>query len=188
MKKLNKTAFAAIIIVTVLAAAFGTGLGLILHDNKEYRELYENELIKINLNGEELGIFTFGQLAELCGGINEFNAVYKPSRKEPIERKYEGLELKGVLAALGIDIAELKSVSFRASDGYPKVFPLSDIQKDNEVFIAVKYGGREFIRGIKPSGSTYPDEDGGPFVVIKASDVFSNDRVRGLVEINVTLL
>ena len=187
MKKLSKTTLTAIIIVIVLAAAFGGGLYFLLRDNEPYRDLFENNQLKINVNGEEIRIYTVDELTGLAG-IKEFSAVYKPSSKDPISRVYEGLELKAVLTAVGINISEVKSVSFRGYDGFTKgLFPLSDLYKDNEIFVAVKYGGKDFIRGIKPSGSTYPEEDGGPFVVIKASDVFSNDRVRGLAEINVTV-
>ena len=187
MKKLSKTMLAAIIIVIVTAAAFGVGLYLLLRDNEPYRDLFENSQLKIKVNGEELGIYTAEELAELSG-IKEFSAVYKPSGKDPILRGYEGFELKSVLAAAGIDISQIKSVSFRGLDGFTKgLFPLSDLHKDKEIFIAVKYAGKNFIRGVKPSCSAYPEEDGGPFVVIKASDAFSNNRIRGLAEINVTV-
>ena len=184
MKRISKTSLAAIIILVVLAAAFGVGLWLILKDNKQYRVLYEDSRVKININSAELGAYTAAELTKMAG-MKEFNAKYKPSGKSPIARTYHGFELKAVFQAAGIDIAEIKSVSFRAFDGYAKgLFP-SDLYKDNEIFIAIKYDGKEFIRGVNSSGAHYPEEDGGPFVIIKASSEFSYDRIRGLVEINV---
>ena len=187
MKKLSKTALAAIIIIVFLTAAFGVGLYFILRENGPYRDLFENNQIVIKVDGKEIGTYSVDELTELAG-MKEFNAVYKPSRKDPISRVYSGFELKAVLEAAGVNMLEIKGVTFRGYDGFSKgLFPLSDLYKDNEIFVAVKYEGKDFIRAIKPSGSTYPEEDGGPFVVIKASDAFSNERMRGLVEINVKL-
>ena len=183
---MKKTSIIAIVIVVILAAAFGAGLWLLLEDNEQYQDLFENAEIKIKVNGEEVGVYDLEQLTELVP-LTEFSAVYKPSGKLPIERIYEGFELKSVLGAVDIDVSAIKSVSFRASDGKIVSYTGTDIRKDKEVFIAIKYAGKEFISGIKGSGEFYPEEDGGPFVVIKASAGFSQDRVRCLVEVSVQL-
>ena len=177
---MNKTSLIAIIVVVILAAAFGAGLWMLLKDNEQY----EIGKIRITVNGEEIGVY--GDLAELAD-ITSFNAVYKPNNKQPVARTYEGFELKAVLEAVGIDVSAIKSVAFRASDGQSKLYAGADIRKEKEVFVAVKYDGKAFIAGINKKVPSYPEEDGGPFVVIRASDAVSQNRLRCLVEINVVL-
>ncbi|MCL2675820.1 MAG: hypothetical protein FWE84_04445 [Firmicutes bacterium] len=185
MKKLSKTAIIAITIVMLTAAAFGAGLWLLLKENDPYRVLFEKNQIRFAVGGEEIGVHSLDEFFEKVE-LKRFNAIYKPSRKEPIHREYEGFELKDVLAAMGADVSRVTAVTLRAYDGMTTgVFPLSNLYKEGELFIAVKYGGKAFVRGIKPSGSTYPEEDGGTYVFIKASDEFSQGRLKSVVEIRV---
>jgi hypothetical protein len=182
-KKLNKTALIAIVLVVVFAVGFGVGLHFLLQQNKGLRHLYENEQIRIKILGEELGTFTFAELEELVP-LEEFTAVFKPSGRPAIERTYLGIEVRKLLIALNVDFSQFAGISFMPADGRQSVFSREQIMKENDVFIAVQYGDKVFQRGISLS-STYPEEDGGPFVVIIASDPFSMNRVRALVEIDI---
>jgi hypothetical protein len=181
--KVNKTTIIALVLIVVLAIGFGVGLYFLLDQNKDLRHLYENEEIRINIFGQELGVFTFAQLEALAPAEN-FNAVFKPSGRPAIERVYLGIELRKLLAALGVDLNEISGVGFISSDGYQNIYPRDWVLQESEVFITVVYENKVFQKGISVL-SSYPEEDGGPFVVIKASDLFSNNRVRLLVEINV---
>ncbi|MEG1663425.1 MAG: hypothetical protein RR338_05505, partial [Clostridia bacterium] len=62
---------------------------------------------------------------------------------------------------------------------------IQDVTKSGNVFIAYKVGGKEFNKGIVGNGNTLPEEDGGPYVVIRTSDSFSNNRVKLLVSVTV---
>jgi hypothetical protein len=185
MKK-NKITIIAISIIFVLGGIFGVALWYFLDDNEEQRELFRNEQIRIVVDGEIFGDFTFDELLEKGVQMGQFSAIFKPNQRQPIERQYEGIEVRDIFSALGIDLEAKSSIVFRASDGFrSSAYTISEVLTPNTVFIAVKYDGEEFIRGITAGFSPYPNEDGGPFVVIRRGDSTSQFRIRILTEISV---
>lgn len=183
-KRLSKQGVAAIVIVSVLAIAFSVFLPLYIKNNKANKELYEKQQIKITAYGEEIGVFTLNELLEL-GGVDEveFSATYDTSNSEPVQKTYTGVELKTVLAALNIDLTYAHNVTFKASDGANKLYSPADVTADNNVFIAYKVNGNIFNKGIRSAAFKDKAEDGGPFVVIRVSDVFSQNRCKLLTEV-----
>lgn len=105
-------------ILSFLIILFGVLLVLQLKENKKNKELYETSKIKIIITGEEHE-YTFEELSSLSQPV-EFNAVYKPSNKNPITKTYTGIELRLVLEALGCDMDSIGQVVFTAQDGYKK--------------------------------------------------------------------
>ncbi len=184
MRKLKLTTLITIIISIILIILFSIFLALFLNYNKENRENYLHEKIKIVHKGQTLGEYTFAELEELSAS-KKFDAIYKPSGKPPKQRKYNGIELKELFVALNIDLDGAQSVLFIASDGLQKVYTVADIQADKNVFIANKVENKPFNKGILADAYFKPQEDGGPFVVIKAKDEFSQNRVKLLVSIEV---
>lgn len=184
MKKIKKNTLIAIITITILTAAFIAALIVFLDYNKENRQIYEEQKISVSVNGQEKGVFTFEELERLCAAEN-FKAVYKPSDMPPLEKVYTGIEVKGLLIALGVDLSAVSGVVFKASDGLQKVYAISDIMADKNVFIANKVNGKPFNKGVKIDAYKLDAEDGGPYVVIKASDLVSQNRVKLLTAIEV---
>jgi hypothetical protein len=179
LKRLNKTSLAAIIVFCVLAASFAVFLPIYLKYNESNRALYEDQKIRFVAYGEELGSFTIGELAALADvQEKDFVNIYDTSNSDPVEKTYTGLELKAVLHALGVDLNNARTVILQASDGAEKVYSPEDVRRDDNVFIAYKVNGKPFTKGIDGLGHTRETEDGGPFVVIKVSDVFSSSRCK----------
>lgn len=177
----NKNALIALIIVVVLVILFGVVLFFFLRENKGNREQYEKREIAITIEGQKTS-YTFEDLSNLSAPV-EFDAVYKPSNKQPIDKSYTGIELRDLLEKLGVDIEAIKQVTFVAKDGFEKVYRAEDVRKEGNVYIANKVNGKPFNEGIDPLAYNKEQEDGGPFVVIKAEDKFSQNRVKMLVEI-----
>jgi|BioPla2DNA2_1021312.scaffolds.fasta_scaffold02049_5 hypothetical protein len=186
-KKLAPSAIAGIVIVCALVVAFSIFLPFYLKSNEPNRELYKNEQIKITANGEEIGVYKIDDLLALEGVEEvEFNAIYDTSSSEPVEKTYTGIELKKVLSALGVDLSVARTIVFKASDGANKAYAAEDIVNPNNVFIAYKVNGRAFNEGIKAAAFNDEAEDGGPFVVIKVSDTYSQNRCKLLTEVSVS--
>ncbi|MCL2630032.1 MAG: hypothetical protein FWD49_00745 [Firmicutes bacterium] len=181
-KPISKNAIIAIVLIFVLAVAFGVGLYLILDFNKEFKELYESEKIRI-ISKDFVKDFSFDELKELATP-KTFTATYKPNQRLPITREYTGFCLLDIFSALDIELSKSKGVSFMPSDGRETVYNINDILTPNNVFIAFKWDGKAFPKG-NAGISPYPDENGGPFVVIRAKDLVSTNRVKWLVQIEV---
>lgn len=184
VKKLSKPVIIAIIILSVIVVSFAVFLPLYLKNNQEARVLYENSEISIKAYGEEIGVYKIGELLAL-EGVDEidFVAIYDTSTSDPEEKTYTGIELKVLLSALGISLENARTITLKASDGVNKLYRQQDVVKSNNVYIAFKVEGQYFNTGIDPLASTKIEEDGGPFVVIKVSDAFSQSRCKMLVEI-----
>lgn len=185
-KNLSKQAIMAIAIVGALVVAFAVFLPLYLKNNEENRELYKEQKIKITAFGEELGSFTIEELLALEGvAEEEFTAIYDTSVSDPVEKAYSGIEVKKILLALGVELYDIEIATFKGSDGLTKIYEGRDIRKDGEIFIAYKVNGQPFTEGIDRKGYTRDTEDGGPFVSIKASDAYSQNRCKLLTEVNI---
>lgn len=184
MNKIKTSTLIALIIICLLVIIFSILLVLYLKDNAQVREYYTEEKITIINKGNILASYTFDELVELTD-IKTFTAVYKPSGKLPIEREYSGIELKELLKVLNIDYENSQGVVFKASDGMQKIYSISDVMQENNVFIANKVEGQPFNKGIVTNAYSTATEDGGPFVVIKANDNVSQNRVKMLVSIEV---
>jgi hypothetical protein len=183
-KKLKKTTKIALIIVIIITVAFGVLLGIYLNQNKENIEIYEEEKIRILENDILLGEYSFSELTAYSEEV-DFDAIYKPSGKVALEKTYSGIYLKDLFVNLDIDLTDKTAVYFTASDGLQKVYAIADILEEGNVYIADKVEGEYFNDGIDALAYSKPQEDGGPYVVIKAKDEVSQDRVKLLVEINI---
>lgn len=180
--KLSKKTIIAVSVVAALAVLFAILLPLYLKENKENRDLHEVDKIRVTAGGALIGEYTLEQITALVSPV-EFQAVFKPSGRSPIERTYEGVFLKDFLEALDIDLSDYSSVEFKASDGHVNLYPVADVLEDGNVYIAYKVNGKPFIKGIDPLIDKDTGEDGGTFVVIKAFDSVSQNRVKLLTEI-----
>lgn len=186
IKKLSKPALIAIIVLCVLAAAFAVFLPLYLKQNEDNRELYKEEKIRFVAFGKDLGSYTIEELIALEGvEEKDFVDVYDTSSSEAVEKTYTGLELKKILSALGVNLYDARTVTFKASDGAVKLYTPQDVLTADNVFIAYKVNGKPFTSGIDGLGHSRETEDGGPYVVIRVSDTFSTNRCKLLTEVEI---
>lgn len=181
----NKTFWIVTAIVVVLAVVFGIMLGVMLKSNEGNKLNYDNQIITIKVKGEKIGDYSFEQLTELSAAVT-FDAIYKPSSNPtPVTRSYSGIYLKDLLEKLDIDLTDKTSVKFTGGDGMQKSYTIADVLEENNVYITSHVNGKPFNKGIQTLANTMPEEDGGPFVVIKAKEQFSNNRVKLLASIEV---
>ena len=180
--KLSKNAKISIIIIAVLVVIFSISLTLFLLSNRENRNLYLQEKIKITAFGEKLGEYTLGELLEVSPA-QEFEAVYKPNNMKPVKKTYTGIYLKDLVVGLDVDINRINHIKFAAGDGLQKIYGIQDVLEESNVYIAYLVNGKPFNTGILSFAYNKPEEDGGPFVVIRAKDKVSQNRVKLLVEI-----
>ncbi|MFW5780481.1 MAG: hypothetical protein ACOCWI_03405 [Bacillota bacterium] len=181
---MSKNTKIAIVIVAGLIVLFGVILTVLLLNNREDRALYTDEKIRIRTSQEVLGEYNLDELLQMSPET-EFDAIYKPNNMPPIEKTYTGIYLLDLLDSLNIDIESVQSIKFKAMDGYEMIYSIEDILIEDNVYIAYLSEGQPFAEGIE--SNPYPDEDGGPFVVIRAKDQTSQYRVKLLVEITVEL-
>ncbi len=183
MKKLaiKKSTLAALIVVLLVAAAFGTTLGIVLKNNAQNRQNYEQAKIRICKDGVLIGEYTYDELAELTSPVI-FQANFKPKGEDALQKSYSGILLRDLLLALGVDIESYQEVQLMAADGYPGVYTIQQVMEEDNVYIANMVEGELFPSGIDASGKI---DDGGPYVAIRAKDAFSQFRVKMLVEINI---
>lgn len=181
--KLKKSTLIAVIIIVLLAVAFSVMLPLYLNSKKDLEQSYLEEKIIIQNGEETVGEYTIYELIDLCSET-EFQAVYKPSGMTAETNSYKGVLIKDILTALNINLAGKTGLRCTAFDGVQKVYSISDVIDEDNLYIAYKVNGKLFKTGI--NAITYKDsEDGGPYVIIKAKDSVSQNRLRMLVKIEV---
>lgn len=179
--KLKQSNLIAIIIIVVITIAFVVMVPLYIKHNEGNKGLYEEKKIRIII-GDDVTEYSFDELIEYSPSV-EFTAVYKPNNMLPIQRTYSGIYLYDLLIALDVNLNDYTGAVFKASDGFQKAYTINEIMQADNVYIAYLVNGKEFNRGIDTLAYTKPEEDGGPFVVIKALDSTSQNRVKMLVEI-----
>lgn len=172
----------AIIIIAVLIVVFIIALVVFINSNQENVDLYNSEKIKITYGEELLGEYTLQELLDISSGV-EFEAIYKPSGKQPIEREYTGIYIKDLFEKIDINLEEIQRVKFRAMDGYMQIYNVNTILEEDNVYIAYLVNGEPFNTGINSLAYYEPQEDGGPFVIIRAQDDTSQYRVKLVTEI-----
>lgn len=166
LTKQNKVGIVAIVVVLVLVVSFAIFLPFYLKENEESRKNYADRKIEITAFGEVIGTFTLEQLLALDGVEEvEFESMFDPSGNIPVKKTYTGIELKKVCQALGIVLGDARSVTLVSSDG-ERIYQVSSVLKNNNVFIAYKVNGKPFHEGIDGSGYKRDTEEGGPYVVI----------------------
>src|SRR5690554_2058041 len=148
--KLTRNTKIAIIIIIILIIIFAISLTFFLLSNKENRDLYLEQKIRITAFEQTLGEYELEKILELSPQT-EFQATYKPNNMKPIERTYTGVYLKDLITALNVDIESVNYIKFSASDGMQKVYSVDDIKEANNVYIAYLVNGKPFNKGILSS-------------------------------------
>ena len=104
-------------------------------------------------------------------------ANYKKTDKAPVIKQYTGVSLKSLLDSFDIDYLIAKSVSFTAADGYASAISIDDALNEDNCFIVIEEEGEPL--GTKESGGK------GPFMMILATDQFSQRWCKFLLEVEI---
>jgi hypothetical protein len=124
------------------------------------------------VNGETKTLMNMEELKAL--GIENFDNYHRNSRGKNELVNYGGVELKTVLSHFNIPLDNIKSFTLYASDGFAKIYSIEDVTIENNVYITVYAKGEPLITGITGGN----EEDGGPYVIIKCNDYYSENRVK----------
>jgi hypothetical protein len=171
MKKRN-----IIIIITVIAVlvvAVGVLAFLNAGNAEEKKMLEEEAIILIKSADQQLGEVDMGLIGKI--GMEDFSANLDTSDSEPEEHLYSGVLLNDVLSALDIDISDYSTVVAKAVDGYNVAFDASEIQEDDNIYLATMRDGKPL--GTKSSGGS------GPYQIIVRDDAFSQRWCKFVIEL-----
>ncbi len=104
-----------------------------------------------------------------------FSAVLRSSGEKPVETEYKGIELKTLLASLGISAKDTDRITFNASDGYRVILDMDEVLEHNNVYLVFERDG-EVLKSKKKGGS-------GPYQLVIRTDPFSQRWVKNVDEI-----
>lgn len=165
--KNKKVMLIALIIIIVLIGLFVT---MIIINNLTKEEIPENSfMIK---KGDTETIVSLHDLYTLS--IENFTNRHNNSRGLNELKNYSGFELKDVLTHYGFSLEGVTTLTLTASDGYNRIYTIEEVLMENNVYITTECEGDALIKGITGGNA----DDGGPFLMIKRSDEFSNNRVK----------
>ncbi len=164
--KNKKIMAAALIILFALTALFA--VMLILTRKTTENIPHGSFLIKSRADDVTVSMAEFEQFE-----LKEFTDRHRNSRGTDILQNYGGVELITLLNYYNIPLDGAKSLTLYASDGFSRVYSLDEVIRDGNVYITTKCEGEPLIEGI--TGSI---NDGGPYLVIKRSDMYSENRVK----------
>ncbi len=165
-------------ILVVLSVAFGVGLHFFLDSNKENRQLFLDQKIKFVSNGVEVAVLGVDQMKDLGLEVCQFEANLDTSDMiSPDVNIYKGFRLVDIIEKLELDIVGKSGVKFSCRDG-DRMRNLGTMLS-RDIYIAFESNG-EPIEADNPGG-----EDGGRFVLIPATESFSQNRVKWIVGIEI---
>lgn len=171
MKKRN------IIIIVIVAAVLIITVGVFAFLNagniKEKKMLEEEAVILVKSACEELGKINMEIFESI--GQKDFSANLDTSDSEAEEHTYTGVLLNDALKKIGIDIGKYSTLVAKAIDGYTVVFEASEVNAEDNIYIATKQDGKDI--GTKSSGGR------GPYQIIVRKDTFSQRWCKFLVEL-----
>jgi hypothetical protein len=104
-----------------------------------------------------------------------FPAVLRSSGEKPVETEYKGIEMKILLASLGISSKDTDRITFNATDGYRVILDMDEVLEPNNVYLVFERDG-ELLKSKKKGGS-------GPYQLVIRTDSFSQRWVKNVDEI-----
>lgn len=104
-----------------------------------------------------------------------FPAVIRSSGKKPVEAEYKGIELSTLFSSLDIDLADVKRITFNATDGYRIILDIEEVLEPSNVYLTFEMNG-EIMKSKKQGGN-------GPFQLVIRRDPFSQRWIKHVEEI-----
>ena len=162
-----------VVIITALLAAAVAALALLNRDSVAAIKEAQREGTFSLRAGDQIVAVTMDDIMALSPFDIEAN--YKTSGNAAETRRYQGVSLKSVVNALGVDVSGCQTASFTAADGYISALALDEAMDDGNCYIAVAMGNEPL--GTKEGGGT------GPYMMILAHDPFSQRWCKFLLEV-----
>jgi len=103
------------------------------------RALAENRQFQVRLAGETVATVGLQDLLDLQP--QEFTTTLATSISAPREVVFQGVELRLLLAALEIDIAEARYFVFSGLDGYDSPLTRAEVEKEQSIYICLSMDG-----------------------------------------------
>lgn len=169
MMKRAKILIILILFLTIL-------LSVTIKINKNHIEKQKELLEKAQIILKYKGLETVLSMDDIMLYNENFEAVLDTSTTDPSTHIYRGVELKDLLKNNNIDYHG-KVVLISAADGFSIVYSSSEIEIENNIYIAFMKDGKYL--GNRESGGS------GPYESIVVSDLFSNRRCKWITEIEV---
>lgn len=170
----NKATVIAIIITILLSVLFVT---MLLINNRNKEDIPDNAFVIIK--GDSRIIVTMEDLIAI--GEEDFTNWHRNSTGVEELETYSGVEFIKVLEHYNIDITSAKDFLMTASDGYSRIYTIEEIEQDKNVYITTKCDGEPLLTGIIGGNAN----DGGPFMIIKRTDYYSENRVKKFYKVTI---
>lgn len=172
MKKKN-----LIIILTVVSVLIiVVGVTAILNSGsvRLRKEQQDSACIIIKKGGEEIASIDMEYISSI--GEIEFQADLDTSETDPQKHQYSGVPLIKVLDLLEINMDGVEVVIVRALDGYTVAFDISEVEDEENMYIAYKIDG-QYLKNKSQGGS-------GPYQIITRKDPYSQRWCKFVMEID----
>jgi len=152
-----------VIIILILVST--TGLYLNKDNIKVNRELNEDAVFLILVEGEEVASYTMTEIQEL--EEETFTATLDTSSTDPKKYNYTGVLLKDIIHKAEVDLEDKKLVAVTGADSYTVGLSIDKLSEDDNVYLTYKREGL-------PLG-TREDGGSGPYQLIIRKDQFSQN-------------
>ncbi len=162
------------IIVFILLVAVGVTAWLNSGDLEEKKRSQEDAVLLL-VQGENETEIQFEDILALPQ--NEFDAVLRSSGKAPVDTSYKGVQLKDILTAAGMNVAEISAVTTIAVDGYTVALTGEEIRVDDNVYVVYERDQEDL--GTRESGGS------GPYQLVIRLDEFGQRWNKYLMRIEV---
>lgn len=172
MKKKNLIIILSV--ATVLMIIVGVMAVLNSSSVRFKEEQQDSACIIIIKDGEEIASIDMEYISS--AGEEDFQADLDTSETDPQNHQYSGVPLIKVLDLLEINMDGIETVIVRALDGYTVAFDISEVEDEENMYIAYKIDG-QYLKNKSQGGS-------GPYQIIIRKDPYSQRWCKFVMEID----
>jgi len=164
-----------ILLIAVIALTAMVGILAFLNRGsaEEKKRLQQAGVFKIIRNDKTLCEVSMADLQSI--GFSEIKAMMDTSTTDPAEVTFSAVQVKDILANKNVSLDGVKTLEFRAIDGYASAVSLEEAKTEQNVYICTKKNGMAL--GTKSEGGM------GPYLMIIKSSQFSQRWCKFLQEI-----
>jgi len=137
-------------------------------------EQQDSAYIIIIKDGEEIASIDMEYISS--AGEEDFQADLDTSETDPQNHQYSGVPLIKVLDLLEINMDGIETVIVRALDGYTVAFDISEVEDEENMYIAYKIDG-QYLKNKSQGGP-------GPYQIIIRKDPYSQRWCKFVMEID----
>jgi hypothetical protein len=134
-----------------------------------------SEQVSVKMEGKQIATFDLPMVKSLPK--SEFDDQIKKNGETAIAAKFGGVQLKDLLAKLGVSAQGYANISYKAVDGYSSAGTVAEVMQDGKVYVVYEKDGQP--TKTRNEGGT------GPLEIIIANEAFSLRNCKFLMEINI---